>query len=104
MAPLQVEKHAPTAGGRAIFAAELGYIYGRSGRSDEALSRRATQNFRCSHQPIPAYEIAWYAGLGEKLAFGGWTGPRPNDPFLITFRQEFRAVCATTQSSSRCWK
>ena len=30
----ELEKHAQTAGGRTIFSAELGYVYGRSGRRD----------------------------------------------------------------------
>jgi TolB-like protein/Tfp pilus assembly protein PilF len=83
----ELEKHAQKSGGRTIFSAELGYVYGRSGRRDEAL--RIVEQLKtpaAPTQPIPAYEIALvYAGLGEKkLAFEWLSRAKAgHDPFLI---------------------
>jgi DNA-binding winged helix-turn-helix (wHTH) protein/TolB-like protein/Tfp pilus assembly protein PilF len=83
----ELEQHAKSAGGRTIFAAELGYIYGRSGRRSEALAIvQKLKTPASTAQPIPAYEIALvYAGLGEKkLAFEWLSRARAeHDPFLI---------------------
>ena len=91
----ELEKLAQTAGGRTIFSAELGYVYGRSGRSDEAL--RIVEQLKipaAATQPIPAYEIALvYAGLGEKKLAFEWLdrAKAEHDPFLISSdRPEFR--------------
>jgi DNA-binding winged helix-turn-helix (wHTH) protein/TolB-like protein/Tfp pilus assembly protein PilF len=83
----ELEKHAQTAGGRTIFSAELGYVYGRSGRRDEAL--RIVEQLKtpaAATQLIPAYEIALvYAGLGEKKLAFEWLdrAKAEHDPFLI---------------------
>jgi DNA-binding winged helix-turn-helix (wHTH) protein/TolB-like protein len=83
----ELEKHANNAGGRTIFKAQLGYIYGRSGRRIEAL--RIVDELKApasATQPPPAYEIALvYAGLGEKEQAFAWLdrAKSERDPFLV---------------------
>ena len=88
----ELEKHAQAAGGRTIFSAELGYVYGRSGRRDEAL--RIAEQLKApaaATQPIPAYEIALvYAGLDENELALEWLdrARAEHDPFLIYVRTD----------------
>jgi tetratricopeptide (TPR) repeat protein len=84
----ELEKHAQTAGGRTIFSAELGYVYGRSGRRDEALrNRRATEKLLLQPRnrfPRMKLRSSTPVSAKRKLAFE-WLdrAKAEHDPFLI---------------------
>jgi DNA-binding winged helix-turn-helix (wHTH) protein/TolB-like protein len=83
----ELQKEANPPGSRTIFKAVLGYIYGRSGHSAEALSiLNDLKAPTSSMQSLPAYKIALvYAGLGKKKQALEWLGraKTEHDPFLI---------------------
>ncbi len=88
----ELEKEANTPGSRTIFKAVLGYIYGRSGHTAEAMSILSDLKAPTSSmQLVPAFEIALvYVGLGEKDQAFEWLerAKTEHDPFLIYVRTD----------------
>jgi len=88
----ELEKEANTPGSRTIFKAMLGYIYGRSGHTAEAMSILSDLKAPTSSmQFVPAFKIALvYVGLGEKDQAFEWLerAKTEHDPFLIYVRTD----------------